>query len=373
MPEASTLADLLRIRRANQALLRKQGAGYRGSAVGFKFSEKNRDWVKRKGQCVPAIVFFVEEKWKSGQRPKGSSPPLPTKLSAGALSCETDVVEGQFADDIPWLPSLPATGESLVQGLFESKAVVGGIPIRSPLATGAAACVVQQGNRRSLLTNAHVAGQAGNPIERPEPQVVELGETEAACLVGSEIPPKSRARWATPWDAFLESVPWIDSALVRLRPSVVAIARAGVSGLPPLQSPSALDLESLADIGRLLTSVGPSGGRSHGRLMGIAYEWKEGDQYYHADLLILGCREKTPHAFTGLPFAAEGDSGKLVVTADTFQPIGVLWGGHRLQFDSLHNQHAWCLATDINRILSGFDVRIVPAGNQPTAPASTPP
>lgn len=366
MLEAENLIDLLRIRRAHLASLRRR-PGYRGSAVGFKFIERERRWAVRDGggaSRIPAVILFVDD--KLADLPEGDRLEQQLHLQPGnpdSLGCETDVVQGRFADSIPFVPSLGAAAVDRLRAVVEHRWIAGGIPLRSPFLTGSVACVVESPDGPAILTNAHVAGRPGIPVERTEPRVVSLGETKASFLLGSE--PGGATQAAV--DRYLDSTCWLDCARVGLPTAAAADARPGVVGLGPLGAAFQPALDSFELLGRLVVSVGATCGVRYGRIMGLGYEWSEFGQRFHADYLILGCENQPPHRFSDLPFAAEGDSGKLVLTADTLQPLGLLWGGHRLQFDSMHHQQAWCLATDINRVAQVLKIRFPGAGT-PVAP-----
>lgn len=358
MAQARNLADLLRIRHANRSTLRKR-LGYRGSAVGFKFKETEWQWSRQEGRLVPAVILFVDE--KSNRLPDEERIEAELHFPPGdatGLSCATDVVQGRFSDSVPWVPTIPLSQDPERLQLWQGKPIAGGVAIRSPFHTGTAACVVRRetGDRElALLTNAHVAGQAGIPIERPEPHVIPIGQTISSLLIDKP----SSAQPRSGIDVWMESACWADCALVGLDPSAASQVKPGVLGLPPLSYPRTWGLNSMDPVGQLVVSVGATCGRQHGRIMGIAYEWRQGNENFHADYLILGCEPGHTDQFGRAPFAAEGDSGKLVLLDEGTEPVALLWGGHRLQFNVIDSQQAWCLATDIHRVLDRLQIRLL--------------
>ena len=90
-----------------------------------------------------------------------------------------------------------------------------------------------------------------------------------------------------------------------------------------------LDQRDFDPLGRYVVGVGQTLGRQQGRILAYGYEWRDsfiGGEWFATDYLIKG--------EGNLPFAAPGDSGKLVVTDDeNRQPIALLWGGEQ-RFDS---------------------------------------
>ena len=370
MPPAASIADLLRIRQAHLNELRRQ-PNYRGSAVGYKFLEHQNAIARENDASIPAVILFVEAKvpdLADNQRfDEGRNRQLTITDSAGqSISAATDVVASGYADGIPWVPRLAPAAEARRRAVVESHEISGGIPVRSPFLTGTAGCVIRYGPGRrqlALLTNAHVAGQPGLAIERPEPTVLPVGQTGRSHLLAAEA---SKAK--APLDAWMDSQAWLDAAAIDLDPAILPHVQPGVIGLGSIQPADPPALESLDLLGELVISVGATCGQRYGRIVGVGYEWAQDGSYYHADYLILGCDDSPQHNFNRVPFAAEGDSGKLVLLAKGLQPLGLLWGGHRLQFgSSMASQEAWCLATDISRVLSALDAEIVELPTSSTA------
>lgn len=353
MPEASSLRDLLRIRQANAGRLRRI-PGYLGSAVGYKYHEDSDTFARDEdGAFIPAVLVFVRRK-----RPLDSIPPaerVPERLKGPKrLSCVTDVVTGALPAEAPEPRPFTAANRRLLRKLHEDEMPwTGGMPIASRFGTGTAACVVRRGRTLGFLTNWHVAGFPGSRIVRPSPRLSLAGWTARADLYAKHTRSKRD----------LES--YIDRKTTRHRLDAAFIpfakyirkrdTHSGVHGLGPLGKPWCPDLDTMEPIGTRVVGVGQKLGLQRGAIAAYGYEWRidpEDEVFHVTDYLILGEGRQ--------PFAAAGDSGKLVVTDDEDRrPIALLWGGQRQGFWSAEAQESWAYASRIDTVLKQLKLEIV--------------
>ncbi|MGH8021732.1 MAG: hypothetical protein ACREIA_26310, partial [Opitutaceae bacterium] len=142
----------------------------------------------------------------------------------------------------------------------------------------------------------------------------------------------------------------VDIGFVELNEASAAQVKPGVYGLTqPLGNPFKLDLDDrkFDPIGRYVVGVGQKLGRQEGRILAYGYEWRSSltsNQWYATDYLIK--------SEGGFPFAAPGDSGKLVVTNDLGRrPIALLWGGEQHFYGNVPAQATCAYATEIGLVL----------------------
>ncbi len=346
MSRAKCLRDLLQIRQHHAPFLRCI-PGCLGTAVGFRYDETTGTFEGEgtKDGPKPAILIFVVEKI-----PLAALPPkwrIPRKLKGpGKLECHTDVVVGVPPAGIHVTP--PATGYngSIIHDLQHTDVgVIGGIPIEGPGYVGTAGVIVRAEDRLAALTNYHVAEFVGTRMDRVGGVYEVLGTTRRSIFTapaGTDDPDDL--------ESFTNAKHRVDLGLIELTDTASSQAKPGVYTLEtPLGPVFQLDLDDRGfdPIGRDVVGVGQTLGRQEGRILAYGYEWRDsftGAEWFATDYLIKGAGN--------LPFAAPGDSGKLVVTDDDArQPIALLWGGEQ-RFDSaIPAQQALAYATEIGLAL----------------------
>lgn len=346
MAQAKCLRDLLRIRQHHAPFLRCI-PGCLGTAVGFRYDEKTGELEGEKDgeeSRRPAILIFVIEKIPLAALPKEWR--IPPRLDGpGSLWCYTDVIVGKPPEGISVAP--PTTGYNgfLLHELhYKDVGVIGGIPIESPGTTGTAGVILRSGKKLGALTNYHVAQFVGTEVNRSGGVYEPLGTTRHSIFGAPKTP-------GDPDDleTFTNAVHRVDIGFIELNDTTAEQALRGVYGLQPLGSVYQLDLDrrDFAPVGQYVVGVGQALGRQEGRIIGYGYEWRDsftGGDWFATDYLIKGSGY--------LPFAAPGDSGKLVVTNDDArQPIALLWGGEQ-RFDSaIPAQQALAYATELGLVL----------------------
>jgi hypothetical protein len=146
----------------------------------------------------------------------------------------------------------------------------------------------------------------------------------------------------------------VDIGLIELNEITAGQAKPGVYALGEPLGPVfnlKLDDKEFDPIGRYVVGVGQKLGRQEGRILAYGYEWRDsftGGQWFATDYLIKG--------EGSLPFAAPGDSGKLVVTDDDDRhPIALLWGGEQRFDSSIPAQQTLAYATEIGLVLKLLD------------------
>lgn len=350
MAQAKSLRELLRIRQHHAAFLRCI-PGCLGTAVGFRYDETTGQFEgegTREGRR-PAVLIFVVEKIPLAALPRRWRIP-PVLKGPGNLTCHTDVIVGIPPAGIDVAPPTVGYNASIIQQLQHADVgVIGGIPIAGPGAVGTAGVIVRVNGRLAALTNYHVAQFVGTRMDREGGVFEVLGTTTHSIFIA---PPNT----ADPDDleSYTNARHRVDLGLVALEPVPAAQAQRGVFALDqPLGPVFALDLDdrTFDPLGRYVVGVGQTLGRQQGRILAYGYEWRDsftGAEWFATDYLIKG--------EGSLPFAAPGDSGKLVVTDDEDrQPIALLWGGEQ-RFDStIPAQQTLAYATELGLALELLD------------------
>ncbi len=353
MRQASSIADLLRIRAANAALIERVN-GHLGTALGFKT-------VKSKLTRDPAVIIFVPRKVSSSLLPKSQIVPEILK-TRGGVWCPTDVVVGAKALDEP--PSAPLTprNEKIVAELQSGNVgILGGIQLagydtdgRGYL--GTAACVVKRrvDGKVGLLTNQHVGGPAGRPIYHPDPGRFGIGYTRASF----EYDPDEYYfnKLINEEEAYYR----VDCSFIELSDQAAKLAKPGLHDLGAIGSPLPLDLSTMGPLGRRVVSIGRTRGIEHGTIVAFGYEWFDEEQSIYTDYLVIGD--------AGQVFSDHGDSGKLIVTDDAKQnAVALLWGGWYERLRRGHGQENWTYAIDVNKVLNKLEVDIATTTAVPAA------
>jgi hypothetical protein len=353
MPTAQSLRDLLRIRNLprNRKWLRDL-PGCLGTAVGFKYNEWERAFeVDKDGHPIPAILVFVEQKIPRAALNPGDVVP-PEFHGPDGLVCHTDVMVGSAPNDAVTPPPPSPLNRRLLRALHETDVgIVGGLPIESAQTTGTAACAVRMGDaKKGLLTNFHVAGFEGTRMLRTAPRVGVLGHT----IKSIPIAPNTKED-PDDLESFTDAPHRIDVGLIELTTEAARKAKPGVFGLRPLGKCYELDLDTMGPIGTHVVGVGQTLGLQEGRIVAYGYEWRddhESQAWSATDYLILSDSDS--------PFAAPGDSGKLVVTNDEARrPIALLWGGERHDFWNVPAQATCAYANDIGLVLKLLGAEIL--------------
>ncbi|BET65932.1 hypothetical protein ASA1KI_08500 [Opitutales bacterium ASA1] len=354
MPLARSLRELLAIRQHNAAYLRGI-PGCLGTAVGFRYNERRgRFEGEETRDHKPAVLVFVAEKIPLAALTREHL--VPTKFRGPrGLECFSDVIVGRPPQPVSVEPPTSGINAGLLHALHHTDVgVIGGLPIRGPASDGTAGAVVRRGDELGVLTNYHVAGFEGSEVLRLGAVYERLGRTTRSLFAAPHTPgdPDDLESFAPDANPYLHRV---DLGLVALAPAAAEAAKQGVFGLTqPLGEPFAFDIDArdFAPIGRHVVGVGQKLGRQEGRIIAYGYEWRASltsDTWYATDYLIRSEGD--------LPFAASGDSGKLVVTNDLERrPIALLWGGETHAYGNVPAQVTCAYATEIglvSRLLGG--------------------
>jgi len=356
MAKATCLADLLRIRDANSALVDRVD-GNLGSALGYKITNK-------KLTSTPAVIIFVPGKVPDALLPETQRVPK-TLRGPDGLECPTDVVVGKKAADEPAAPPLDAENLAVIDELQSGEVgLVGGIQLgffeSDGLGyVGTTACAVRRKSdgRAGLLTNQHVGGPPGRVIYHPDPGHVRIGHTRASF----EMDPDEYYfnDLIDEEDAYYR----IDCAFVEVQDAGLPLVKPGLHRLGPVGDPLPLDLKSMGPLGRKVISIGRTRGIQRGTIAAFGYEWSDDPtSSVYTDYLIIG--------EAGRVFSDHGDSGKLIVTDDAHRnPIALLWGGWYERLRRGHGQENWTYAIDVNKVLHRLELDIMKDNGQPGGPS----
>jgi hypothetical protein len=356
MAKANCLADLLRIRDANSALIDRLD-GNLGSALGYKVT-------KKKQTKTPAVIIFVPSKVNATLLPANQQIPKTLKGPDG-LECPTDVVVGRKAVDEPPPPPLDASNAALIEELQGGNlGLIGGVQLGFFESdgggyVGTAACAVRRKSdgRAGLLTNQHVGGPSGRVIYQPDPGNVRIGHTRASF----EMDPDEYY-----FDGLIDEEDAyyrIDCAFVEVLDAALPLVKTGLYRLGSIGEPIALDLKTMGPLGRSVVSIGRTRGIQRGTIMAFAYEWSDDPtSSVYTDYLVIGEKGKV--------FSDHGDSGKLIVTDDAKRnAVALLWGGWSERLRRGHGQENWTYAIDINKALHRLEVEIITDGANPPGPS----
>lgn len=352
MREAQSLRELLRIRQHQAAWLRRL-PGYLGSAVGYKYREGSGEFARTpEGNLIPSVLVFVREKRKAHTLTAATK--IPDCFEGPKnLWCQTDIVTGALPHDAPPVPPPTPANQRLLTDLNDKElGLIGGLPLTTPeMHRGTAACVVRIGNTLGFLTNWHVAGLPGAILTRQSPRLIIVGHTTISILTAPHTP-----KDPDDLESFTSAKHRVDVGFVQFPGKPFATVKAGVYTLGRLGQPHQLDLDTMDLIGREVVGIGQKLGAQTGLIAAYGYEWRpdpEVNAWNATDYLIVGRDNR--------PFAAPGDSGKLVVTADKERrPVALLWGGERQEFWAAEAQQTWSYASDIGLVLRLLGAAIYP-------------
>jgi hypothetical protein len=369
MPNASNLAELFEVREHSRATL-DAITNVTGTALGRKNSDGD-----------PAVLVFVRRKIGLPWLPTAQV--VPERLTGPrGLECPTDVVSIETDREL-WLPifeddqgSRPR-GHASLASLVDTDLLEGGnlelrdrlrgagdkLTIGSQLANpadfGTLACIAQDRKTGDLgfLTNMHVAAAVGDPLHHPDLGHRQVGTTlrgevqrSITEMYGVPIPASTIGMVLTVDAAFCKFSPQIDEALLDPRLPILK----GHRIVPrPLGQPRPLDPTTMWPVGEKVVGVGRTRGFQQGCVAAVAFDVLDpnGTRREITELLIVG--------ENGDEFSDPGDSGKLVVTADGFEPLAIMWGGFWTRQRHGHDLENFTSATDIGRILQILDVEIV--------------
>lgn len=356
MRPAQSLRELLAIRRHHAARLRRLD-GYLGSAVGYKWKEKeSRLDLDPAGKPIPAVLIFVAKK-----PPSAAVDAL--DLVSGALQtpdglfCATDVIAGRMPNASPSDPALSAENKTILKALHDgAPGVVGGMSLRAKNTVGTAACVVKhrQTGKLGVLTNWHVSGDVGTKVGSNITGLPLLGVTKRTVLTAPKTPHD-----LDDLESFVSVRHRLDCGYVELQPEAAKLARSGVFGVPNLGPTYSVNLDALDVLGQKVRGLGQTRGWERGTIIAYGYEWQDDETpgaHFATNYLIMGEGNQ--------PFAGPGDSGKLVMTDDgRHRPLALLWGGERQQFwGTGKGQDSWAYASDLDQALDQLDVELHTAG-----------
>lgn len=376
MKRATTLGQLFAIREHNRDRLHAH-EDVLGTALG-----------KEDGDGDPAILVFVRRKIGEPWLPKDRV--LPDHLEdPGGLTCPLDVIAAQRGEDEFFRP-LDAWGGELGRLIGRSELVgtdpLGEVNIRlrdrlrgaadkmtpgsqltyrnreGNVFYGTLACFARDRTSGDVgfLTNRHVGVFDGNSLYHPDLGLAEVGVAQYGI---AQISARERHgdlifdRWgdrpsiATVDAGFckLTDGRWPDQVDPRLS---LLDEKAGKIVEQPLGEPLAVDLDSMEPVGREVLGVGRTRGLQRGVIAAYAHEYVADDGLRHYDdYLVVG---------EGWgEFSDGGDSGKLLVTADDFRPVALLWGGSWQRLRAGRELENWTTATEIGFILEALDLEIL--------------
>lgn len=403
MPEAKSLADLMRIRahEPNRRYLDSIN-GSLGTALGFR--RAGNETISEQ----PAILVFVPEKinrkWIPGKQL------LKSKLNGpNGLECPLDVVSGGrgLSPSQPPLPSGPLEewlyshlegflGQGLDRSSNDATALrLRGFDDRIYCGSQISAAnsthvevgtlglfVFTNGGTPGFLTNHHVA--IGSDVYHPWARGSALFPSGTRRIGTVDHTRKlenvSVAQWYGPFASEPSAVARVDAAFVELDQNNVDVDTdisvepliEGTTVIPggPFGSPLDFDnqdlerdLTELRLIGMRVYHVGRTTGLREGYVWAFGYEWKdELNQTSYADLLISG---ESIDAATGETrheaFSAAGDSGTAVfaVRDGVKRPVGLLWGGGKSAIRGGTALDHWSYVTRLSPILDRLNLTIV--------------
>ena len=319
MPAASSLRELMEIRKANRTLLDRFN-GTLGTALGFK---------RRTGQMPsrePAIVVFVPRKVNPVWLPDDQK--IPSQLKGPRnLTCPLDVVESRLATEDESI-SVPRNEMQLAEDLRGWS---------DELWAGSQLAAINPNGKESLgtlgafaenpvlktfgfITNRHVAFNFGTRIFHPYVGMTLLGTSDISRITIED------EKWYGPFTDEPRTFVRVDAAYVEFDKDFYAKHKAKLNpelkGIGELGIPMKISLDDLSIIGQTVHRVGRTTGVREGQIEFFGYEFKDGQQTtVYTDFVVRGKNG---------PFSARGDSGSLIVGAGN-RPLGLLWGGRTIE------------------------------------------
>lgn len=347
MPDARSLADLMRIRAHNRDLLDSFN-GSLGTALGFK--KRTNEPLSRD----PAVIVFVPEKINPKWLP--GSQVLPKRLDGpDNLSCPLDVVEGSQATDEDPVPRAESSLAERLRGWDDQIWAGSQIGHWTNQSTGRysvgtlGAFAVRRGTRDlGLLTNKHVAIQQGQKLFHPVPWGTHFATTESVLEFVRDD------QWYGPFVDEPNTIVRVDCGFAKIVDGFDSdLINTDLMGVGPLGKPRDISLDEMSIIGQKVVRVGRTTGLRTGSVVAFGYEFRdENDLTVYTDLLIIGD--------DGVPFSTHGDSGSLIVTNDDARaPVGLLWGGWQERLRTGHGQENWTYGIALTHILDFLDIDLV--------------
>ena len=239
--------------------------------------------------------------------------------------------------------------------------------VQGRLQVGSVGCLVRDGRNLYALTNQHVAGDPGCPVEGILcGERVEIGKSHAKQV--SKIPFTS----AYPGFPGTETLATIDAGLVEVRD--VNEWTAQIYGLGELGEVVDLNTTtfSLDLIGTPVEAFGAGSTRLFGEIAALFYRYKSvGGLDYVADMLIgpqPGKELATRHGDSGTLWVWDADaSDDDAADNDTpangrvriVRPLAVQWGGQSFVDRGSSQQFRFALATSLSAICRQLDVEVV--------------
>jgi hypothetical protein len=222
---------------------------------------------------------------------------------------------------------------------------------------GTVACMVSDGSDFYLLTNNHLAGATGRPVQallRGIPQVIGTthGTRNLTEKTFSSVYPELPGR---------DSVVNIDAAIVRVDDATRWDPNAVPTPLGAVADFNATTA-SLSWIGQPLVAHGAASAEMTGEIKALFYRYKSiGGRDYVADF-VIGSRTGAPEPLITQP----GDSGSLwcldsIIAPNTLSPVAMEWGGQRIANGPATGQYLQLsLATSIAVVLRELNLDIIP-------------
>jgi hypothetical protein len=266
-------------------------------------------------------------------------------------------------DDIIGPPDLSSEGRGSLIELLRgwNDVITPGSQIYHPSGWyGTLGCfAVDKAGKIGVLTNKHVAGEVNDQLYFPEQGGVPLAVVSKVFeYLADELRfpgvidlPENEYRVDCAF-APLHS----DRPLGDIDPRIPVLDANDRLDYKTLGDPLPLDIDTMGPVGQEVIGVGRTRSFQRGKIGAIAYAWDDSEYDFIArrrftDYLIIG--------EDGEQFSDKGDSGKLVVTAQDYRPVALLWGGWKEKLRKGRMQEDWTYAIDINKVLELLDVTIL--------------
>ncbi len=370
----STLRELLIIREHNRAYIDSITHGL-GSALGLK-----------NGDGDPCIIVFVPQKINKKWLP--STQIITNRLETpDGLYCPVDVVEGgkyNYLEDVKLLditdaeyfgsanivtrqdllgpPALSSDSRTVLleklRGWTET-VMPGAQLFHANGWYGTLACFAKdRSGKLGFITNQHVAGNVNDLLLFPAKGGVKLGRVVRTV---TQLPDEIRFPGLVdePVSSYVVDCAFVellsDFKLTDIEPRLPVIDDEDKIDFVELGDPLPLDLDTLGPLGIPVVGIGRTRSFQKGTISAFAYSWdvdrwSNPTEKQYTDYLVIGEE--------GEEFSDSGDSGKLIVTADQYRPVALLWGGWRERLRHSRMQENWTYAIEIGKVLEQLNVSI---------------
>lgn len=222
--------------------------------------------------------------------------------------------------------------QQLGQGANSPLGVSGGNAIDKSMAGTVTTCcggtlgaLVSRGSKQYILSNNHVLARSdsatlGDPIVQP-------GLIDNGCSA-----PPTAATLSQFFDLETGAAPKIDAALAQINPGAVdpagtILQLGGTLSNPPTDGPPHAGSGVAATVGRMVAKSGRSTGLTCSAVFSISTNVSVEYQKGCGTGIIFRVSYANQVDITNNGFDAEGDSGSLIVTQDTADPVGLLFAG----------------------------------------------